>query len=1049
MAWDFPPGSDVDIQSWLFQRQYWRAGRERAIVCGLSDEGRWPQGNVVWFRGTITAVTATSIEVSGAGWSTAPKRWVAWTSPPGTNQPADYDVYVDDPAQLDDPTHVVRATISDHTADTLTVSDMTEWVTSRTITVLNDLVGRKCNIFERGGLIWSDRWPDAPNSQEFAEGTVDSATAGLIVPVHALWRPGELVGRDVMFRNGSDVLQRGRITDDADGQLVFTGTTGTAAGAWHVVDADGFYQWGRVPWGHRSFYSGADEGYYTRLPDESIGQHNKPAPFVHYLTGDGITCDDVSIAAKDKDVWSPPEELCSEADHCYTPNYWKSYRALQQFIEDVAHLFVDPTIEYDGSVHIRQFTPATLYEAAAINAERATAGGWAVGELTVSLTQPWDPIDLVYTVLYPDDSGDVAEFAPGVYSGGILGVSGGLDASYAAATVIVSRRGTRRVPCQIQRMFPKTVWIPDMDPDADPPAVIDPPAEPDLPGGEGPGDWVTRAASTHLLMASDAGSLGFIGESANAWDALAAGMYVRLVGDNWCDPSIFPNDNGSPMDPKTPYYNRFYVGQHPPDVQAGIYTALYGVATGGSNVRIEDATKDWYQVNATDDAGALKTHAFTATGGSTTSASFATASDFFDTTLGNTGGRFVGFVIEVETVGGSGIYEARPITAHAYSAGTATLTWSEATSATASGKACRIVEPAFELDRYQGRTVQVLRKATGTIHLTSIQHVGRRQLFIADIGFALVAGDEYRITDPITGTVWLYDGSGYSRPSGLDPRSLVGDADFLFDPTANAETIVQRYGFINLCDDVDTVPGPLQELYDCFNLLTKTRHGFSWIDGHSQSATGGSEEEWGFDGFDWDDAIADLNASWAGGSPGASIDTPYALSTGKKNLTEGLGMEAFSDRRDAFAQALLPSDVLAAQVYFYAFSESELDRDDGGFCEPDDLGGGDIRHVWHEYLWDAQGDDVKHRQFSLFSTDAVAFATTRTSPDALGQMTAPALPDEPSPGGCFTPTTDAGLTDDYRELSWKGYLIQRSRGDHVAWWAVADWKVAGGMKYAD
>jgi hypothetical protein len=257
-------------------------------------------------------------------------------------------------------------------------------------------------------------------------------------------------------------------------------------------------------------------------------------------------------------------------------------------------------------------------------------------------------------------------------------------------------------------------------------------------------------------------------------------------------------------------------------------------------------------------------------------------------------GPYVGFVLEVTRATGSGsgtkVLNWRvPITNASSGASGVTLTFPAlAGLAVQAGDTYEIREPAYERDKWKGRTLSLINKF-GTRYATIVTHSDDVTLFFdqavvrsgnvtaADDGSdsTPAAGWTYTINEPRTGGVyeWVANSSGgtfnTSAGSVNDPTAIFLDAgawvpargaddvrlgvttpaDFRFNITGNLETYVVDYGTVRR-DDVP-VRQTFRELYWTINALFKTPQGASWLGKPSLTGTEEKNTKTGSSGSTW------------------------------------------------------------------------------------------------------------------------------------------------------------------------------------------------------
>lgn len=1052
MAWDIPPAANTPWRDWKFIAQFAAAVRERAIAGRYDTQSgtRWARGAWVYDSGTITAITATTLTDSGVtsrdpynpgGWPTSPQRWAPGFTAGTDGTPiwvaSSYEVVIDPPCPQD-PRGVIRATISANTATTLTIADLTDQITARRALSLSALVGRKYYIIREAGAWWDRGWPEYPNSFTFLTGRIaDGSTATTIIGAGASWTTNQWAGKDVMFNVGG-TPKRGQIASNTADTLTFSGSTGVPEtdGAFFIVTRDAFYEWGRTGTSLRYWYRGSQELWWTHLPDDTLGQYGKARTSVSLSLGsDPGSCPLASaVPIFDLDYWVDQDDMCSGlADTPLNPDIHRSIRGWWNVLLRVCGSFYDKDATPDGATAIVPFTEATWFKKFLPgNSATATSSGHDGTGLLISLSPPFTPIDLWYTV--QDSLGRMLHNGKSTYDGTRI-VGDFTDGTSDGKTVVVSWGPTRYVPRRFRSMFPKTILLPTVESTS----AVWPPDE------TAPGTYSTTAASSHYLIS---GGTGFVAESSAPLDAIANGHYARYVGDNAMDPTT--NDSDGTPGPLTPFLDHAFTGTRSAATLARIDASKSGAATSGGSAWLQDTSRDWWSVDFYD-RGTIFERTGTATGGSTTTLQDTTqaGSAFWNDTLRNQ----AGLTLEVLMSGAdfsdpNAVIEKRLVTAHS---GT-TLTVHAAYSASTSGKQYRIREIAAEINRWQGRTVTIVQG--GNTATATVLGNDDDTLFFAPIGFAIDDTTSYTIDDPHCGGVWLRSGGAWTKltPGAVDPRGG-GTVKFRPNPNDDLEDHVARYG-LPLPMDIVTL-GTFKQVYDGINALAKTIEEATWTDtgapANKQHAANGSSismvTTWAeaFDnlspagpsagGFSGLEHLWGTNVKTASGS-----DPPQAWSSGTEVTTnfDGSGAPIWSTRNPmtsiatrvyTFATADVPQGdcPIGRSVGFYVKAIIDpVDHDDGEVDVADVSPAQDGSElVANEYRFDANGDGppVEFRKYKLWSTITPFTTDTTVVSGELGDVTLP-YPDVPPEPGHAGQIVQAS--------SYKGWIA----GDALA---IIDW----------
>jgi hypothetical protein len=817
MAWPIPPVAGVNYnvaRNIDFVKQFYQARREKYLAIGHQ---RFPRDNETWDEGAITAITSTTATIGGKTWTT--DQWVGYVSVGLPHKPANYDLIFDSDCPQD-PRTVIRVAISGNdTTGTLTISatDLAHAITERRAPTQASLVGRPGRIIGRDLLTWADRWIEYPNDEVLCHGIVSSnpdtpPVNGTIISTGVTPIPGvNLVGKDILFWNDSIVLQRGTVASFVGNTFTFTGTTGAAvAGAdFVVVNPGAFFGWPAPgtppkPGSIRADYRGMMDPYFSHDADDVRRAMFKPRLTFQSFEGlDPTSCptEPTTIPVFDVDYWTDVLEACVEADHSYAPDIHKTFRHLWVGQSQELDHWVNPDINYDGADSIPELNVATWFKCAGINSQTVTGGTVSSGHLPYMITAPYLPIDIFFSV--QDSKGNPILFGEATYtgSGDTLGTT--FTSENNGASIVVSLGPTRYVRQSFQRMRPKTVLIPGIVDGA----LAWPPTE------DAPGEYVTRAASTHYLRADQN---NFVGESALAIDAFTAGDLARYVGDNFCDPSIEPHTPSGDDEPRIGNYERFFTGTRKAAYEASLAALRSGKATSGTLRQLTCADLNWWGGDFYDD-GQIFTRTGTATGGSTTTLidSTQSGSSFWNSTTRSQ----VGLVVTVTL---AGVDHKRLITSHS---GT-TIGFTEALPSSASGAVYAIRETDAETNRYKSRTLTLSKPdPSGGSALTAMVMIASNDdstlFFTADCDFEVDETTTFSIAaDPRTGGTWKWDGAAWIVPTGTDSRNSL---PFPADQTIIPPTVAVRYGWPRLGDYV--VTQNWIELYNALNKLKKTKVG--------------------------------------------------------------------------------------------------------------------------------------------------------------------------------------------------------------------------------
>lgn len=845
MAWptDFATGADVNAFANLIA--FWKAIRERCWAMGLEF---FPRENAVWDLGTITAITSTTVEDDDKTWQVLPPRWVNYSDDDAPYLPAFYDVVLnyDD---LDHSRHV-RAQIVSHTADTLTITSIADYVTAGWIPSVGWLNGKRFKIVKRNGLNWGDRWPKTPNDEELWRGDIaagvsvtivagsftpagdyvgkqfkdgaltgtireqrsdgtlvvdwlatapsgayqimDGATelaTGTTSGVHdGLWRlkgdypPSKFDGADLLI--GGAALMRISIISNTSTTIKFAKQTDGYNGNGYSIVAAGGRAWpGAAPDYPFRWYGGASAPYYTKTAPNDLfveGIQTVRMPVTSIVWAEGTldtTCEPVTHQAFDIDVWSELTEECSPADDCKSPDFFKTLRAIQLWIEANCTSFI-PVDDYSGKTGIPNYTPARLFKdinAGYVGDFSATADG--DGEYTFTITGVGASDGYFYTVVLPNGEHGASGFESGLsktFTGGTAGKT---------YKLIVARGWTRKYPREFAHAYARSAFIPDIQTgDFGESSVVDPPTN------EYPGMWVSRDASDNY---SESDQFGFTQEIGPAF---ITGTRARYRGDNWGDPAVSPHTKvegeDGPLD--AAYWRDLWLGRFNPGQRIFYDPMLSGRMTYGGRKWFRQSDHDWwgYPIGR----GVCISHTGTATAGTTTTLTDTTRTyipddevdpvliPFWNST--DNGPRFVGMMLEVsktvDDVNGDPqtVTYHTPITAH----NDTTITFAAvpafvipATETTAAieapaldvnpGDSYAIREP-YRRNWFIGRKITIRKTGEADETKTVTRHDAGHLWFDSDVSFDIDDTCTFTMSELRPGYVYNWDGAKWVPVTG-------------------------------------------------------------------------------------------------------------------------------------------------------------------------------------------------------------------------------------------------------------------------------------------
>lgn len=519
--------SPVDQREWM---KMWFAVRQRGrVVRGATPWSQWPPVGFQWFDGTAAAYTVdgdgfpdtvTVLDTAGdaPGWPD-----LYWNSTLGLPyRPNQFDILFDS----DVPQGCYRAQISNVSAPPSNVLLINPGTGNTNPALWNGRV----SIIRRNALWWHDRWPRWPGK----DGDPKGATLR--------WYQG-MAGTDQYYSKDS-----------------VTGVVG------HVGSPDA-----------------------TASYSAPVGPEGACVPIV--------------VHAFDEDVYSGnPEDNECFPDRYLAPDFYTALRGLQAAVlgnlmsGGVATGLVSGFVRdrgpggYDGwdKYAIPAMTPAEALLAAGVNAWSGTTGTPTVdgklpvpGPSGVTLPRDWgtigpsNPRPVYFQIVSTGEPEEYRRTTSGsVLAAGVATFDGtylyGADADFTAGYLTESGSGyvfegqdiylsfgpTRTVKRQVRTIYPKEVWIPDVEQEEETFAwtTYDPPDE------DHPGEWVVRPASDRYLKYDK----GYAYDDADA--VFVEGDRARYKGDTYADANVRPWPTDTPIpydpldldpDPRIPYWARF------------------------------------------------------------------------------------------------------------------------------------------------------------------------------------------------------------------------------------------------------------------------------------------------------------------------------------------------------------------------------------------------------------------------------------------------------------------------------------------------------------
>jgi hypothetical protein len=813
-----------DINDWRGHRQHWDAFQERRV--SLGDLSPFPQCHEYddFHVDSITDNGDGSVTITDGSkdWTFGGGARKMWTEgvlgtdwPDWARPPFDVVLDADRTAQpgLSEPdarTVFQAGPIFDQpTADSVRFTfNLAKFCAELNVSP-SSLVGRTGWILRTGGDNWTRGPLPFPNAPHWTMGVVTASAAATLTSDREIRHPAAIVGQQVVYLAGG-TMQRGSVAsvDGATRTLTFTGTAADAVVGqeFYVIPPGGYFQFGRTAGTAQRAYAGPTTSYYAHDYPASDGTTvvGKPRQTYPVLYGENAgSCPPFATSQTlyvgpdglDVDYYVGFMNVCAAGDYFIAPDWWQCYRHLWCGILRLAGSF-EPYGAADGEPHaVPTFSIALFLYTADIDPFSATAGTHTGTSMPCALGVPHTPINLWWSVL-DDDGRPMLSGYELNYDG--VQISGDFASVHDGKQVVASTGPWRDVERAVDALYDAGYFVPSLDDDGNP--VVPPTAT-------HPGTFkVIPKAATYLR--ADIAS-GQISRGTFARDAFANGHVARWVGHRKRDPGfplILPADV---PDALAAYHNHAYVGLRTPAVQARLDAARSGVATGGSARRIVVEGRDWDALDFMGRTNGL-THTFTPTSGSTTGCAVpgASGSGLWAAGRFETGDPMVGFCFEV-IVNGADLADPTDfddpdavIEKRIIATGTTggVLTWTEATSVSVAGKACRIVEPLVP-NPQKDRSL-VLRNPDGTTATVVVEGGHGDTLFIPDPGggFVVGAGTSFLFDGPRVGdTVNRVSGQWVTTAdAGADARYT--GVDFQSTAVSNQPDVVREYGLPHAMD---------------------------------------------------------------------------------------------------------------------------------------------------------------------------------------------------------------------------------------------------------
>jgi hypothetical protein len=1031
---------DTLIELWFGLRErYAVAGNDSSTINAWPPGNAWWTGTIADATdngdGTITlSFSSVNWDVDTAA-GCGPQRWVGYTCTgtcPPSYIPSSYDAVIE--PDFFNPIQTVRGHIQSETytspgpaAGSVTIAGgaIFDAITAGFIPSLASLAGKPCSFVRASsGSASTERLPTQPMDRALWVGTASTGSDGYwpvgsgpgtgthystihdtsaasvqIEQAAGGWAQDQWATGDEVLVTGSDGrLKRLTIRHNTGNTLyVDYSASLTYSGAFGIVTAGKRYMPGVDAWRPFQWYAGAANAESTHLADDTIGTWPEAASTVQWGEGNpcgGTPCDStVTHGSFDVDVQVEIDNLCEpgRAGNYLVPKFWHSLRAIQNGAVSVSGSFLEKNFTIEGAACLHLYTPAKFYIDAGCDGGTSLltyAGG---GDWSFAVDPTFNG-RTVYYAIWPN-SGCTPVTGTALVSGGqVTGITSGFltapgtcgATADTGATVYYSPGWTRYKGRQVRYLFPKTVFIPDTSPPpscyptiADPPAVnyaknasdctVILPATYDCFGR---GTWLSRAASSKYAEYSAQGVMGDGG-------SFVEGDLVRYVGDNAADPFV---SGAGALDGA--YWDRFYRGTYGPTLQAGRDGGRGGQVLTATTYSLTGKTNNWWNDGITTHV--LRTETGTATGGSAT-----TLADSSKNTTDNTQpwgcwydparwngehAPYVGCILEI-TQGGT-VYKV-PTTNCTFGAGGVTFTFAAVAGLTvAAGATYQIREPAYEIDTWAGRRLQITHAADGSVSTYWIRHNDDVTLYVdAQAQPIAQPGDAFSILEPAFGTVWrwtatapsggvadttwwpLPTGAGYLvKPTGMDAVRVAvpTPAKFLDDQRNNLESFVKDYGPIlpgdAICVEV------LNQLYKGIDNLRWTKVTGSWLHHVSGEITtrSGSDDTGATlaqsESRAADDWAVETGTADVDNAPKAEafLETIYELSDNHGDFTCSYA-DAEMTRQKGYLKVTIPSAPLSAALEFCLHSTVDAGGCNIGIYNPQGDNVSASNNTWHVF----------------------------------------------------------------------------------------------------
>jgi hypothetical protein len=852
----------------------------------------------------------------------------------------------------------------------------------------------------------------------------------------------------IFIAGGADYIL-GHQPDQAD-----KWTRGPQSANWSHVTADDLSS--QVLWGAE----GIAKNSVTWIRYPEIGVIGEPEITTEYLFDRDVITEPV------EKITQIPEtgQTRANGDSIKTPDYWKTWRAVQTYIEANCSNWL-PMIGYGGTQAFQNYVPATLFHALGINSGTGSVTGWEAvysgGSFDYYATlnlgaHPYTPIGIYWAIIGEGNAVLGSGYLVAQGDGEVVVNGYGMTEEDVGRTVVFSYGWTRKVPNEFRHLFPRTYFEAGYDEDD---VLIT------TPTSDTPGSWITRSASTAYRESKDEslGSVDSLGglKSSTYGEVIDSSRFPiqngdtgRFVGANFADTTL--TDSFSPDAPS--------LTEETIEADKGTFDGhtrrweprLRGAATDGGNFFLTDSAGNWEQFGS-----------YTAATGTATSGSSTTLTDTSKASDGRwdaATGRWIGWTL---TLTKGGITKKTLITGFS---GT-TLTFVACGITVDNSTTYSISEPRNILNRFKGRKLQIRKASDQTDHeVTIIANDGTTLFWSVSEGVTVEAGDSYVIDEPLHGTIWERSSGQWIKPTGMTSQTATFPNGVKV--CVGRPDVRVQYGRA-MKNDYSPDADQVAEVKAAISALQWTQDGYSWVrhkyaTGSDGAFTGeafcsegqGESPQHSFDtilngGFLFRCDGTDIykcgakneyqiavNYGGPDGCPPISVCNPIVFcDTNADPVQEGTGSgppsassAAFIDstnggensvglsRNSAYGRAT-KTTLVAASMDFYNYGRYSLI--DAGDIESEDVSESPydpvqsplcagINSIERHRRFNAMGDPVAwHRWTNWTSTGANTDATVDTS-SMLGTFTQP-----PEPSPTITATDGCTVHHNWEE----GYII--------------------------